>query len=122
MELSRSREMESEESNFAALEFERVTVEEKREAAQRRAEAYQRVIAKAYNKHVRMREFKVEDLVLREVYQNTKNPREGKLGANWEGPYRIVEVVGKGAYKLETMDGREIANSWNARHLKKYIL
>ena len=40
MELSRSKEMESKESNFAALEFERVTVEEKREAAQRRAEAY----------------------------------------------------------------------------------
>ena len=69
-----------------------------------------------------MREFKIGDLVLREVFQNTKNPGEGKLGANWEGPYKIVEVVGKGAYKLEVMDGREIANSWNARHLKKYIL
>ena len=72
MELSRSREMESEKSNFAALEFERVTIEEKREAAQRRAEAYQRAIAKAYNKHVRMRELKIGDLVLREVFRTPK--------------------------------------------------
>ena len=33
MELSRSKEMESGESNYVALEFERVTIEEKREAA-----------------------------------------------------------------------------------------
>ena len=78
-----------------ALEFERITIEEKREAVQRRAEVYQRAIAKAYNKHVRMREFKIRDLVLRKVFQNTKNPGEGKLGANWEGPYRIMEIVGK---------------------------
>ncbi|RDX87954.1 hypothetical protein CR513_30504, partial [Mucuna pruriens] len=31
-----------------------------------------------------------------------------KLTSNWEGPYRIAEDVGKGAYRLEHLDGRKI--------------
>jgi len=26
---------------------------------------------------------------------------EGKFSPNWEGPFQIKEVVGKGAYRLE---------------------
>jgi len=31
-----------------------------------------------------------------------------KLAARWRGPYKIREVVGKGAYRLETLDGGNI--------------
>ncbi|GKD00560.1 hypothetical protein Tco_1170834, partial [Tanacetum coccineum] len=31
----------------------------------------------------------------------------GKLGPKWEGPYEVTEVLGKGAYKLRDMDGRD---------------
>ncbi|GJU81556.1 reverse transcriptase domain-containing protein [Tanacetum coccineum] len=33
----------------------------------------------------------------------------GKLGPKWEGPYEVTEALGKGAYKLRDMDGREVA-------------
>ncbi|KAI7998828.1 Protein DEK [Camellia lanceoleosa] len=47
---------------------------------------------KTYNKKVNPRDFQVNDLVLRKVVSNKKDPREGKLGPNWEGPYRITSV------------------------------
>ncbi|GJY73084.1 hypothetical protein Tco_0477515 [Tanacetum coccineum] len=28
---------------------------------------------------------------------------EGKLGPNWEGPYRVTEAFENGSYKLQTM-------------------
>ena len=44
------------------------------------------------------------DLVLRKVVGIAKNPTWGKLGPNWEGPYRITSVAVIGAYFLEDLD------------------
>jgi len=35
----------------------------------------------------------VGELVLRKVFSNTIDLNAGKLETNWEGPYRIIEVV-----------------------------
>ena len=51
---------------------------------------------------------------------NTKNPAWGKLGPNWEGPYRITSVVGIGAYYLEDLDERAVFHPWNVNNLKRY--
>ena len=56
-----------------------------------------------------MRKFKLGDWVLRRVFQNTKEAGAGKLGLNWEGPYKVTKIVGQGAYKLQAQDGRNIA-------------
>jgi hypothetical protein len=64
------------------------------------------------------RSFKVGDLVLRRADGPRKNTKHGKLAEKWEGPYRIYDEVGKGAYKLQELGGRNIRNTWNARHLK----
>ena len=53
---------------------------------------------------------------------NTKNPAWGKLGPNWEGPYRITSVVGIGAYYLEDLDDRAVLHHWNVNNLKKVLL
>ncbi|GJT49901.1 hypothetical protein Tco_0976058 [Tanacetum coccineum] len=37
----------------------------------------------------------------------------GKLGPKWEGPYEVTEALGKGAYKLRNMEGRELPRTWN---------
>ena len=47
---------------------------------------YENQIAKYNNKKVQQREFKLGDLVLRRVFQNTQKHGVGKFGANWEGP------------------------------------
>ena len=60
------------------------------------------------------------DLVLRKVVGAAKNPSWGKLGPNWEGPYRITLVAGIGAYYLEDLDEKAIPRSWNVNNLKMY--
>ena len=55
---------------------------------------------------VKLRSLAPRDLVLRKVVGNTKNSTWGKLGPNWEGPYRITSVAGVGAYYLENLDER----------------
>ena len=44
----------------------------------------------------------------------------GKLGANWEGPYKIIKVVRPGAYEIANKQDVKILRTWNAMHLKKY--
>nr|XP_025640759.1 uncharacterized protein LOC112735437 [Arachis hypogaea] len=71
-------------------------------------------MALCYNTRVLKREFEENDLVLRRNDIGLPTPGEGKLAANWEGPYRVKEVLGKGAYKLEKLNGKEIPRTWNA--------
>ena len=74
-------------------------------------------MSKHYNARVRHRDFQVGDLVLRKIRGAAKDPSQGKLGPNWEGPYRITSWQRKGTYELETMDGRKFQHLWNTEHL-----
>ncbi|KAL0284050.1 UNVERIFIED_CONTAM: hypothetical protein Sangu_2850400 [Sesamum angustifolium] len=58
---------------------------------------YKARMAKAYNSRVRPRNFQVGDLVMRKA--EASGPI-GKLDSKWEGPYKVTEIVGTGAYKL----------------------
>ncbi|GFZ11148.1 hypothetical protein Acr_22g0005460 [Actinidia rufa] len=44
----------------------------------------------------------------RKVVGNTKDPVDGKLVPNWEGPYKITKLTGKGAYHLEDLEGKQV--------------
>ena len=46
-----------------------------------------------------------------------KNLVWGKLGPNWEGPYRVTPVAGMGAYQLEDLDGNAAPRPWNLNNL-----
>ena len=45
----------------------------------------------------------------------------GKLGATWEGPYKITKVIGSGTYKLQTMEGKDLSRTWNVENLKRFF-
>ena len=79
-------------------------VDEVRAIAKQRLARYQNLMAKHYNTKVRHRDFQVGDLVLRKVMGVARDPSQGKLGPNWEGPYKIALWQRKGTYHLETMD------------------
>uniref|UniRef100_A0A2N9FQQ7 Uncharacterized protein n=1 Tax=Fagus sylvatica TaxID=28930 RepID=A0A2N9FQQ7_FAGSY len=96
-------------------------VEEKRDSAMVRLAAYQHRLKREHNKNVKTRVFQVGDLVLRKVMANTRNPNEGKLGPNWEGPYKVLFQVGHGAYRLEDMEGKSVPRPWNTCNLRKYF-
>ena len=69
---------------------------------------------------VKHRDFQVGDLILRKVMGATKNPTQGKLGPNWEEPYRIMSWQRKDTYNLETLDRWKLHHPWNTEHLQKY--
>ena len=57
---------------------------------------------------------------MKKVSLETKNPAHGKLGPNWEGPYRIINCKRQGSYYLEALDGRKLEHPWNVEHLRMY--
>ncbi|XP_074363871.1 uncharacterized protein LOC141704537 [Apium graveolens] len=59
-----------------------------------------------YNLRVKEMFFKQGDLVLRKV-EASGGGQKGKLTPNWEGPYKVKSVQGRGSYKLETMMGKK---------------
>ena len=61
-----------------------------------------------------------DDLVLRRIVGAAKDPTWGKLGPNWEGPFRIISVAGIDAYYLEDLDEKAVARPWNVNNLKRY--
>ena len=81
---------------------------------------YQDHMAKHHNSWVRHRDFKIGDLVLRKVMGAARDPIQGKLGANWEGPYRITSWQRKGTYHLKRIDGQKLPHPWNIEHWRKY--
>ncbi|RDX97191.1 hypothetical protein CR513_20066, partial [Mucuna pruriens] len=68
-------------------------------------------VARRHGQRIIRRDFEVKGLVLRRATQRVEN---NKLMPNWEGPFRIAESVGRGAYRLEHLDGRRIPRTWNA--------
>ncbi|XP_059663918.1 uncharacterized protein LOC132309647 [Cornus florida] len=103
-------------SNNQLLEHSLDLLEEKREAAAIRLAAYQPKIANSYNKRVRRKSFNPGDLILLKSEKYVS-----KLEPNWEGPYRISDVIGKRAYRLRHLDGTEMAKPKNAMNLKRYF-
>ncbi|GAU35417.1 hypothetical protein TSUD_375070 [Trifolium subterraneum] len=104
-----------EDINDELLREELDLVEELRTGASLREATLKQKIAARHDKWVIKREFDVGSLVLR---RNQKDSREGKLAANWEGPYRVRAKTEKEAYHLEDLYSKEIPRTWNAEGCK----
>ncbi|KAL2938706.1 Transposon Tf2-11 polyprotein [Bienertia sinuspersici] len=96
-------------------------VEEVREKAALRMQAYVGKVARHYNRRVKIRVLQVWDLVLRKSTAVQKARIHGKLSATWEGPYQIYEVQ-SGTYKLMDLEGVMLPNNWKVYQLKKYFM
>ncbi|RDY06411.1 hypothetical protein CR513_09605, partial [Mucuna pruriens] len=73
--------------------------------------------ARKYNRKVIPRNFKTGDLVLKRITLSTD---KNKLTPYWEGPFRIIEEVGQGAYLLENLEKKKLPRTWNAASLRMY--
>jgi hypothetical protein len=93
-------------------------INEKMEKAFLRMEKARGRMRAAYNKTVVQRSFQVGDLVLRKTGLSQQT---GKLGPNWEGPYKVISVLAGGGYRLETMKGDAVPRVWNAANLKIFF-
>ncbi|RRT31985.1 hypothetical protein B296_00049653 [Ensete ventricosum] len=86
-------------------------LEEKRADAHLRALAYRRAVTKLYNRRVCPRHVKMGDLVLRKIEVSDPARSREKLAPNWEGPYRVVEVIRDRTYTLATMEGQVLSRT-----------
>jgi hypothetical protein len=105
-------------NNDAALQENLDLLEEVREAAHLREFTAKQRARRKYDTKVIPRKFEAGDLVLKRPMGRDKG---GKLAPNWEGPFRIQEVFGGGAYRLETLRGETLPRTWNVANLKYYF-
>ena len=94
--------------------------EKKREKAMIHMACYHQKLKQGYDVNVKLRPLSPSDLVMRKILGSAMNPSWGKLGPNWEGPYRITSVVGIGAYHLEDLDEKAVPRLWNVNNLRRY--
>ena len=95
-------------------------IDKVRDEALKWMEKYRGVMARYYNKKVKVRRFNIGDLGFRKVLQTIKDSSQGKLGPAWEGPYQVIRHSREGSYYLKTLDGQEIPRPWNIEHFKRY--
>jgi hypothetical protein len=74
-------------------------------------------IRRYHNRNVKERSFNVGDLVLRRI-QNTEGLH--KLSSPWEGPLTVAKVTGPGSYRLQTLEGEDVNNSWDIDQLCRF--
>jgi hypothetical protein len=92
-------------------------LEEARCAALVQSARYLEGIRRYHNRNVKERCFNVGDLVLRCI-QNMEGLH--KLSSPWEGPFTVAKVTGSGSYRLQTLEGDDVNNSWNVDQLCRF--
>ncbi|XP_075670001.1 uncharacterized protein LOC142639747 [Castanea sativa] len=93
--------------------------DKKRAKAQYHAQGYQKRIAKAFNKKVKLRNLKEGDLVLKLLKDETFDLR-GKMKSRRSGPFVIKKIMSGGATRIPDLDGEEMLRLINMDRLQKY--
>ena len=79
-------------------------------------------VARAYNKRVRRKSFEERELVWKVVLPIGAKDRElGKWSPNWEGPFKVHQVLPGNAYWLLSLEGEPHKRFINEKYLKKYF-
>ena len=86
------------EENEEQLRLNLDLIDEVRMNVEQRTARYKSLMARQYDAMVKPRRFNIGDLVLKRVSLATRNPAHGKLGPNWEGPYKVINCKRQGSY------------------------
>ncbi|KAM2143229.1 hypothetical protein ACFX1R_047052 [Malus domestica] len=116
-----------EQSSLFSAEYNQSMRQELEDLEEARLDAYNLLVAqkqiaeRAYNQKVRQKTFGEGELVWQTVLPvGIKDPRFGKWSPNWEGPFIVHKVYGKGAYHLKDRTGVVHKLPINGKFLKKY--
>ena len=91
-----------------------------RTTAQQNVERSQQKQKDTYQQDNQSQFFAIGDKVLMKRIE-IQHWHHEKFSAKWKGPFYIHQALDKDAYKLRTMNGKILKNSYNGDHLKKYI-
>ena len=72
-----------------------------------------------HNKKVKAKAFMMGNLVLRRA-EISRPTDQGKLSPNWEGLYKVTEVIRPNTYRLETLEGHQLTRPGNVQNLRAY--
>ena len=85
-------------------------------------------MARAYNKQVRRKSFEERELVWKGelVWKvvlpiGDKDEELGKWSPNWEGPFKVYQVLLGNSYWLLSLEGEPHKRLGNGKYLKKYF-
>ncbi|XP_075658976.1 uncharacterized protein LOC142628824 [Castanea sativa] len=107
------------EKDWAKARYKKLTlINEKRARTQYHAQGYQKRIAKAFNKKLKLRNLKEGDLVLKVLRDENFDPR-GKMKPRWSRPFIIKNMSG-GAIRITDLDGEQMLHPINMDKLWKY--
>lgn len=95
-------------------------VEEQRDREAIQIATYHKRVASYYNSWVRNKSLKEGDLVLKTSVITNALREDGKLQANWEGPYHLQKMIGPNTYIFQTLQGKTMGKTLNTNHLKLY--
>ncbi|KAM1184237.1 hypothetical protein ACFX15_013225 [Malus domestica] len=116
-----------EQSSLFSAEYNQSMRQELEDLEEARLDAYNLLVAqkqiaeRAYNQKVQQKTFGEGELVWQTVLPvGLKDPRFGKWSPNWEGPFIVHKVYGKGAYHLKDRTGVVHKLPINGKFLKKY--
>ncbi len=112
---------------MTADEYYDLMADEREDLVQSRLRALAKVtkdkerVARHYNKKVVSKSFSEGELVWKLILPiGTRDNKFDKWSPNWEGPFQIYNVVSKGAYMLQGLDGEVYGRALNGKYLKKY--
>ncbi|XP_075640646.1 uncharacterized protein LOC142612435 [Castanea sativa] len=109
------QDKENEEQLHLDLDF----IDKVRMNAEQRTARYKNLMTRQYDAMVKPRRFNIGDLILKKISMATRNLAHGKLGPNWEGPYRVINYKRQRSYYLEALNGRKLEHPWNIEHLRR---
>lgn len=75
-----------------------------------------------FNRHIKTRQLHIGDFVLRKIEATRKTTEKDKLGANWDGLFKIIIIIKPGTFELEDMKGIKPQRPWNGDYMKKYFI
>ena len=96
-------------------------LDERRLKAMEHIRAYQKRMARAFDKRVKPRDIKVGDLVLKVKPPNQFSPL-GKWAPMWIGPYVVKKIFSGGAMELTDLDGNPFVHPVNGDKLRRYYV
>jgi hypothetical protein len=78
-------------------------------------------VARAYNKKVKEKLLQVRDLVWKMILPiGSRSNKFRKWSPNWEGPYRIEEVIQENSYMVQGIQVTSLPRALNEKYLKMY--
>jgi hypothetical protein len=117
----------AQQNELSAVDYHNLMLERLNKVSDERVEALGKIerdmlrVARAYNKGVKEKSFQDRDLVWKTILPiGSKSNKFEKWSPNWEGPYRIEEVIPGNSYIVQSIQWNSLPRAPTGKYLKKY--